>query len=95
MLQISKFYVEAFKFKDLFFGISTFFYFKLVFHSKQRFQDINNIIGADTISQILIELIRFTHSLDQNLTDTICTYIRTKRIIKIFHHTCFSRQYKC
>ena len=55
----------------------------------QNFRDVNNYIGADTISQILIELIRFTHSLDQSLTDTICTYIRTRRIIKIFHHTCF------
>ena len=43
---------------------------------------VNNNIGADSISQTPIELIHFAHSLDQNLTDTICTYLMYQKIYK-------------
>ena len=60
--------------------------------------DVNNNIGADNSSQILTDLIRFAHSLDQNLTAIICTYIRTRRITKksltysVFLHRIIARK---
>ena len=60
-----------------------------LFHSSLRISgtkgnDNNNYIGADNSSQILTELIRFSHSLDRLLTAIICTYIMYQNNYKKF-----------